>query len=131
MNNRRVKLIVSLAALLVGYGGASAQNRSCTGTLVCGGYGFNTGCLPLLPSTAYGCQAIAPFEAQCYVNTNSCAPFPECPNFNKAGAPINRANGHTEMTQTDLRVPGLGGALTSLRPCNNFCPTAPTHSIPR
>ncbi len=129
MNNRRVKLIVSLAALLVGYGGASAQNRSCTGTLVCGGYGFNTGCLPLLPSTAYGCQAIAPFEAQCYVNTNSCAPVPECPNCNKAGAPINLANGNTEITQTDLRVPGLGGGLTLLRTWNSVWPTAGTGSI--
>jgi YD repeat-containing protein len=109
--------------------GAFAQSRSCTAQLVCGGYSSNSGCQPPLAATAYACAAIAPFEAECTVNTNACAPAPECPNCNNGGAPINLANGDTEISETDVRIPGLGGGLTLVRTWNSIWSAVATGSM--
>ncbi|MHB8217058.1 MAG: DUF6531 domain-containing protein [Candidatus Sulfotelmatobacter sp.] len=63
------------------------------------------------------------------MNTNACAPVPGCPNCNNGGAPINFANGNTEISQTDVRIPGLGGGLTLVRTWNSVWPAAGSGSI--
>ena len=116
-------LIVCLAILLFAWSvGATAQSQSCVAPVVCGGYSFNSGCLPILPKTAYACGTIAPFEAQCSVNTTACAPPPSDCSKTSCGAPINLADGNTSIAETDLKAPGLGGGLTLVRTWNSVWP---------
>src|SRR5258708_13969879 len=122
-------IILALTLLCTWRIGASAQSLSCKAAVVCAGYSFDSGCLPPLPKSAYACGTIAPFQAQCTVNTNACEPAPECPNCNKGGAPINFANGNTEISQVDLRIPGVGGGLMLVRTWNSVWPVSGSGSI--
>src|ERR1700730_12412509 len=125
---QRIVLALSVGLLLCTCG-IRASAQSCKATVVCAGYSFDSGCLPPLPKSAYACGTIAPFQAQCTVNTNACAPAPECPNCNKGGAPINFANGNTEISQVDLHIPGVGGGLTLARTWNSVWPAAGSGSM--
>lgn len=101
---------------------ASGQSQQCIAYPSCGWYSFDSGCLPILPPTAYDCQTSGPFTAVCKVKTNGCHPIPECPSCNTAGNPIDLASGNTNITQTDVRVPGLGGGLSLARTWNSMWP---------
>jgi YD repeat-containing protein len=53
-----------------------------------------------------------------------CHPAPECPTCNAhGGGPIDFASGDTYITQSDLRIPGLGGGITMSRTWNSVWPT--------
>jgi YD repeat-containing protein len=126
----KFSVILAIGLLCGCWLGASAQSLSCTAVVSCGGYSlYDATCYPIPPKNSYDWFTNGPFSAQGLVKTNACAPPPECPNCNKGGAPINLANGDTEISQTDVRIPGLGGGLTLVRTWNSVWPTAATGSI--
>jgi YD repeat-containing protein len=61
----------------------------------------------------------------CWVTNAECAPAPaqKCPWC--GGAPIDFASGDTYVTQTDIKIPGLGGGLTLQRTWNSLSPENP------
>jgi YD repeat-containing protein len=76
------------------------------------------------------CSTEGPCLAVCSVPTDKCAPAPECPTCNAiAGHPIDLTTGDTYITQSDVRIPGLGGGLTLVRTWNSVRPGAETGSI--
>jgi len=103
--------------------------QTCTQYVQCEWDSWDSGCNPPLPPTAYNCQTVAPYVAQCTVRTYSCPAPPECPTCNRAGAPIDLASGNTLIAQSDIRLPGLGGGLTLARTWNSLWP--PTESAYR
>jgi len=111
-------IVICLCAWAVG---AHAQvPNSCKAEITCGTYNqWYADCIPPLPATAYDCDGFD-FTEYCSVNTASCAPQPECPTCNKGGHPIDFATGDTYITQTDVRIPGLGGGLTLSRTWNSI-----------
>lgn len=125
MNTR---IIVGLCVLgIVQVVCVTASGQSCIRVAVCSGYSLSGGCTPPIPATAFGCWASAPFQTSCWVNNTNCSPAPECPTCNKAGLPIDLGTGNTDITQGDLRIPGLGGGLTLVRTWNSTWP--PTESV--
>ena len=102
---------------------ASGQSQECFTYVSCGWSSFNSGCQPILPQTAYDCQSPGGFEAVCKVKTNSCHPASECPSCNHAGHPVDLASGDTDIAQTDVRVPGLGGGISLVRTWNSIWPS--------
>ena len=101
--------------------GAYAQSSIiCTFPISCSEYSqWNVTCIPPLPATAYDCVPWI-FSVYCVVNIPPCAPKPECPTCNQASHPIDLASGDTYITQTDLRLPGLGGGLSLSRTWNSI-----------
>jgi YD repeat-containing protein len=101
--------------------GLYAQNSViCTIPINCGNYNqWYATCSPPLPATAYNCSGFD-FTTYCTVNVPPCAPKPECPTCNEGGGPIDFASGDTYITQTDVRLPGLGGGLTLSRTWNSI-----------
>jgi hypothetical protein len=85
-------------------------------------------CAPELAATAYSCQTTSPWTAVCKVKSNACAPPSECPSCNRAAHPIDLATGNTDISQTDIRIPGLGGGLTLVRTWNGVWPPIETSS---
>ena len=55
-----------------------------------------------------------------YLRNNRCTAKPRCLSCGDAGAPINLASGDTYITETDVRLPGLGGGLTLSRTWNSI-----------
>ncbi len=55
-----------------------------------------------------------------WVRNNQCPAKPKCLSCGDAGAPINLASGDTYISQTDIRLPGLGGGLTLSRTWNSI-----------
>jgi YD repeat-containing protein len=111
----------------------SGLGQSCMQVVTCSGSNniFNGGCVPEIPANASNCWASAPFQTSCWVNNTNCSPGPECPTCNgkakaQAGSPIDLGSGDTDISQTDIRIPGLGGGLTLTRTWNSVWP--PTES---
>jgi YD repeat-containing protein len=125
------KIIIVSATLGVLLCGSSRHvaAQTCDGYASCAIYSLYDGtCYPPLPATAYACSNSGPWSETCKVKTAACPGTPECPNCNNAGAPINLASGDTEISQTDLRIPGLGGGLTLTRTWNSVWPGAESGS---
>ena len=100
---------------------SQAQPNSCKAQVVCSVYSmYFTDCIPSLPPTANNCQWNGPWSAICDVATYWCSPLP-CPTCNNASAssPIDLATGNTDIQQTDVVLPGLGGGLTLSRTWNS------------
>lgn len=125
---RRTFAWVAVSLMLVCYASKDVESQqSCITSVTCGTYtqsGLdNRGCIPTLPAGAYGCFNSAPWQDTCYVRNNMCHPAPECPTCNlHGGQPIDFASGDTYITQSDLRIPGLGGGLTLTRTWNSVWP---------
>src|SRR5271165_6400572 len=97
-----------------------AQAQECTTIVTCATQ-YEVGCVPLLPATAYDGAWDGPFEWQAKVKTNACFNFCwRC--AARAASPIDLATGDTYFTQTDVRVPGLGGGLTLTRTWDSIWP---------
>lgn len=64
------------------------------------------------------CDTEGPCLAVCYIRT--CPGPPGCPTCNRAGKPIDLLTGDTYITETDIRLPGLGGGLTLARTWNSI-----------
>lgn len=111
--------LICVGALVVGARGQS-QN-SCVRAISCGIYSqWWAVCIPALPATAYSCSG-SDFTESCLVRLPGCAPKPQCPTCNnQGGAPIDFATGDTYITETDVRLPGLGGGLTLSRTWNSI-----------
>jgi YD repeat-containing protein len=98
-----------------------AQTNSCKAQVVCSVYSiYYADCIPPLPPGASNCQWNGPWSAVCDIPTYQCSPLP-CPTCNKASAsnPIDLATGNTDIQQTDIALPGLGGGLTVSRTWNS------------
>jgi hypothetical protein len=123
MITKSVRVSLGLGLLVCAWSlGAKAQ--SCTTTVTCAIYsllGSSGGCIPLLPATAYNGVSDGPDEWIATVKTNSCYNFCwRC--AAQAASPIDLATGDTYFTQTDLRLPGLGGGLTLTRTWDSIWP---------
>jgi YD repeat-containing protein len=123
MITKSVRVSLGLGLLVCAWSlGAEAQ--SCTTTVTCAIYsllGSSGGCIPLLPATAYNGVSDGPDEWIATVKTNACYNFCwRC--AAQAASPIDLATGDTYFTQTDLRVPGLGGGLTLTRTWDSIWP---------
>jgi YD repeat-containing protein len=108
------KLVLPLAVIVIAVCcGAALHAQSCIVPVSCGGYSlYYAACLPALPAGAYDCFTVGPFSAECSLNI--CPP--PCPYCDAQGAsPIHLSTGDTYITETDVRVPGLGGGLTLSR----------------
>lgn len=102
-------LLVTIALMC----GAKLHAQSCVITVQCGTYSlWWAACLPALPAGAYGCTDAGPFTANCLVRI-CVPPCPDCEA--RAAKPIQLATGDTYITETDVRVPGLGGGLALSR----------------
>lgn len=117
-------IVGSVAAVIVAglTARATAQSVQCKGSVACSWYSLSpgSGCLPYLPTIAYACFTSGPWSAQCTVNGTACAPAPYCPKCNTASHPIDLATGDTYITETDVRIPGLGGGLILARTWNSI-----------
>jgi YD repeat-containing protein len=116
-----VSVIICLLSLTPILG---AQANSCKAHVTCAIYSLYDGrCLPLLPPGAYNCQTTGPWSAMCDIPTYQCsaAPCPTC-NGAKGGGPIDLASGNTDISEADVRLPGLGGGLTLSRTWNSQNP---------
>lgn len=110
--------LICVGAWVIGARGQS-QN-SCTKAVSCGIYSqWWADCIPVLPSTVYSCSG-SDFTESCMVRLATCAPQPECPTCNKGGKPIDFATGDTYISETDVRLPGIGGGLTLSRTWNSI-----------
>lgn len=117
---------------------ATAQGPTCKARFDCAWYSFSSGCIPRLPPNAINCTGNGPWAEVYDVPTNKCAvshPCTSCqgtgggpPSGDTASAPINLATGNVFITQTDVRLPGLGGGLTLLRTWNSMPSYAGTQS---
>ncbi len=112
--------VVILVATSFGLG------QSCTQGVQCEWDSWDSGCKPPLPPTAYNCQTVAPFVAQCTVRNSLCPAAPGTGSCGQGGAPIDLASGNTSIAQSDISLPGLGGGLTLARTWNSLWP--PTES---
>lgn len=97
-----------------------AQTASCVQRVSCAIYSFNGACSPPLPLGAHNCATSGPWAAICAIATYLCSPTP-CPTCGTAVAsgPIDLATGNTYITETDLRIPGLGGGFSLTRTWNS------------
>jgi YD repeat-containing protein len=123
---RGIKLALTLAVLVCACR-LDAVAQSCESTVNCAISSFYvpySNCAPPIPVTSRSCQATGnnSFAATCNVKNKSCAPHPDrrCPWC--AGSPIDLATGDTFITETDARIPGLGGGLTLVRTWNSIWP---------
>jgi YD repeat-containing protein len=125
--NPTVLVFVAVGVALCGWSaGLHAQSStSCKVPISCGSYSqWYATCIPPLPATAYDCSGFD-FTEYCSVNVPPCAPKPECPTCNggkpnSGASPIDFATGDTYITETDIRLPGLGGGLTLSRTWNSI-----------
>lgn len=87
--------------------------QTCVVPFSCGTYSlWYAACLPVPPGGYYGCVTIYNFTASCLVNV--CPP--PCPDCDaQASQPIHLSTGDTYITQSDVRIPGLGGGLSLSR----------------
>lgn len=76
---------------------------------------LNAICVPLLSPTAFSCHSNGAIAEICSVRNNKCAAVPETTCGGKAGCPIALATGDTYISETDLRIPGIGGGLSLTR----------------
>lgn len=83
----------------------------------CLGYWNNVAVNPMPPGV-FGCQSPGPFLIDCYLMNLLCAP--PCASCARASHPIELATGDTYITETDIRVPGLGGGLMLTRTWNSI-----------
>ena len=112
MTTRHIVLALAIA-IIAFYCGAALHAQSCVVTVACGGYSLlDAQCLPVLPAGAYGCYTVGPFTANCLVNL-CVPPCPWCDAH--GGGPIHLSTGDTYITETDVRIPGLGGGLSLSR----------------
>ena len=136
MKTKLFIIALAVAVLIFATRPGTAQ-QSCITSVTCGTYTIsgldNRGCIPALPAGAYGCFTSAPWQATCFVRNSACHPAPECPFCNRqtsasvqGGGPIDFASGDTYITQSDLRIPGLGGGLTLARTWNSVWPVTET-----
>jgi YD repeat-containing protein len=98
-----------------------AQISTCKTQVVCSVYNlYYADCVPPLPPGASNCQWNGPWSAVCDIPTYQCSPAP-CPTCNapKGGGPIDLATGNTDIQQSDVALPGLGGGLTLSRTWNS------------
>jgi YD repeat-containing protein len=93
--------------------GLHLHAQSCTVAVSCGTYTlWWASCIPVLPAGAYDCAPVGGFTSECVVNT-CVPPCPECDA--QSSKPVHLATGDTYITQTDVRIPGLGGGLALSR----------------
>jgi YD repeat-containing protein len=112
-----------IGALLL-FGCIESLAQSCTDQPSCSIssiYAPFSNCAPILPVTASHCTQ-ANWGSQCTAKNNKCSPSSECPSCDTGGHPIDLATGNTDISQTDIRVPGLGGGLTLARTWNSVWP---------
>ena len=83
---------------------------------------------PPIPATAVVTDQ-GNWEVYWFVKNNQCHPNPKQDCCVDGGSPIHFASGDTYITQSDLRVPGLGGGLSLSRTWNSIWPA--TASSPR
>jgi YD repeat-containing protein len=125
-----IKSLGILVILLSICGSLPAQavsGKPCESDFVCGVYSlYDARCIPYPPATVYDCVTIGPFTAQCKVRNNGCAPPSRCKSCNTASSPIDLADGNTFITQSDIRIPGLGGGLNLVRTWNSIWPSTHT-----
>src|SRR5262250_2907764 len=78
---------------------------------------------PLPAGTICG-ESDGPWTQPCYAPTASCAPIEPCPTCAaaRAGHPIDLATGNTDIAQSDISIPGLGGGLRLARTWNSRLP---------
>jgi YD repeat-containing protein len=112
MTTKGVSLVFGIAILLF-FVPVALHAQSCVTSVTCGTYSlWWAACLPALPAGAYNCVNAGPFTASCSVNV--CVP--PCPYCDQTGGqPIHLSTGDTYITQTDVKIPGLGGGLTLSR----------------
>jgi YD repeat-containing protein len=124
MVTNSVRVFFILGCFLFGWT-LSAAGQACTTTATCADYGSGSGCAPTLPLTGFAGTGDGPFEWQVTVKTPACASAPtSCLNSPaqpeaEGGRPIELATGNTYFTETDVRIPGLGGGLTLRRTWNS------------
>lgn len=111
---------------------SSVLAQACPAQLTCQWTSLNpgSGCNPPEPATAYNSFWDGPWEEAFTVQTNFCpatpsscmeAPTSSQPSHNAScGQPIDLADGNTWITQTDVKIPGLGGGLSLARSWNSI-----------
>lgn len=120
MNRTNQTFVFAIFMLLTGLN-ALAQQQCYDGQACEPDSFYNGACLPLLSPTATGCHSNGAIEEICSVRNNKCPAVPEntCPAApaipQQAGCPIALATGDTYISQTDLRIPGIGGGLSVTR----------------
>ncbi len=107
---RMVLMLSPLVVVLCCAHPAAAQTNVCIARLQYCGLCGDT------PIPGMQCTPEAPFLSQCIVQVDSCSPRNAasetgCPGCFTAGHPINLTDGNTSITQSDFRLPGLGGGL--------------------
>lgn len=71
-----------------------------------------------MPPGVFGCLSPGPYIIDCYLMNALCAP--PCASCARASHPIELATGDTYITETDIRIPGLGGGLMLSRTWNSI-----------
>jgi YD repeat-containing protein len=75
------------------------------------------------PTPLVACDEYAPFSGEYFTKKYTCGPPPSaCPSCSKAGQPIDLATGNTDITESDVSLPGLGGGLRLSRIWNSLLP---------
>lgn len=119
------KYVLKFAVVIIALccGATLHAQKSCTKSVICQTvsqwYAF---CAPVLPAGAHDCTGAGPFATSCLVNICD-PPCPECDAIAAAGKaisalaglPIHLATGDTYITETDIRIPGLGGGVSLSR----------------
>lgn len=116
-------LVASGLSLLFFSLALSAAGQSCTSTEACSTYSqWNAACLPVPHLIAYDWYTVGTYTANATAKTTACAPATECASCRAAQTtrPIDLATGDTYFSQTDVRIPGLGGGLTLERTWNSL-----------
>ena len=114
--NIQLRVMVLVLAEVILVTRLNAQSQSCTTGFYCEIDSLYDGiCRPLVPATAYDCHVVIFADQGCTLRTNSCPASPECPSCNRTGEPVDLATGTTLISETDVKVPGLGGGLSLAR----------------
>jgi YD repeat-containing protein len=134
MTKRILASIFAFGVLLLNTG-AQAQSASCYVGVQCCQYDGGGGHLLLIPlpppTSVCGeglggcvfCSARSNSHASACIPTDVVNDCPGCPEPNRAGSPINTATGNTDIVESDISVPGLGGGLHLTRTWNSILPT--------
>jgi YD repeat-containing protein len=142
---RKTTWLLIAVGVWLGASSVGTFAQSCKVQFVCSTSSFYSGCQPPLPPTYGNCVGNGPWSALCDVLTNQCsppnAPDETCPTCNRGGpragggggsaggassggSPISLATGNTNIEQTDIGVPGLGGGLRLSRVWNSRWPSS-------
>jgi YD repeat-containing protein len=98
---------------------APPQPAECCGSISVqsGQFGWNW---PPRGAILYCPDGVPTGAAYYFLRNNKCPAKPKCLTCSHAGSPIELTSGDTYITETDVRLPGLGGGLTLSRTWNSI-----------